>query len=55
MLAWLTAEPATASSLIEAAQARWRTVDAPHLVAPARAGARLERGTHVERVRPEAA
>ena len=35
--------------LIESAQARWRAVNAPHLVALVRAGARFERGHLVER------
>ncbi|MGP3991540.1 IS256 family transposase [Streptomyces sp. 3N207] len=35
--------------LIESAQARWRAVNAPHLVALVRAGARFERGYLVER------
>jgi putative transposase len=35
---------------IEAAQERWRAVNAPHLVALVRAGARFERGVLVERV-----
>jgi len=35
--------------LIESAQARWRAVNAPHLVALVRAGARFERGVLVER------
>ncbi|MFF4509455.1 IS256 family transposase [Streptomyces sp. NPDC001401] len=35
--------------LIESAQARWRSVNAPHLVALVRAGARFERGRLVER------
>jgi hypothetical protein len=35
--------------LIESAQARWRAVNAPHLVALVRAGARFEKGTLVER------
>jgi transposase-like protein len=35
--------------LIESAQARWRAVNAPHLVALMRAGARFERGHLVER------
>lgn len=35
--------------LIESAQARWRAVNAPHLVALVRAGARVERGQLVER------
>lgn len=38
--------------LVESAQTRWRAVNAPHLVALARAGARFERGHLVER--PEA-
>jgi transposase-like protein len=38
--------------LIESAQERWRAVNAPHLVALVRAGARFERGQLVER--PEA-
>ncbi|MFE3637596.1 IS256 family transposase [Streptomyces sp. NPDC059168] len=38
--------------LVESAQARWRAVNAPHLVALVRAGARFERGQLVER--PEA-
>ena len=38
--------------LVESAQQRWRAVNAPHLVALVRAGARFERGQLVER--PEA-
>ncbi|MET9750197.1 MULTISPECIES: IS256 family transposase [Streptomyces] len=38
--------------LVESAQQRWRAVNAPHLVALVRAGARFERGHLVER--PEA-
>ena len=38
-----------AFKLIEAAQARWRAVNAPHLVALVRAGARFEHGEVVER------
>ncbi|MFC9672688.1 IS256 family transposase [Streptomyces sp. NPDC056949] len=38
--------------LVESAQTRWRAVNAPHLVALVRAGARFERGHLVER--PEA-
>jgi hypothetical protein len=38
-----------AFKLIEAAQRRWRAVNAPHLVALVRAGARFERGHLVER------
>jgi transposase-like protein len=38
--------------LVESAQQRWRAVNAPHLVALVRAGARFERGYLVER--PEA-
>src|SRR5438876_508901 len=40
---------AMAYKLIEAAQARWRAVNAPHLVALVRAGARFENGELVER------
>lgn len=35
--------------LIESAQASWRAVNAPHMVALVRAGARFERGQLVER------
>jgi hypothetical protein len=41
-----------AFKLIESAQSRWRTVNAPHLVALVRAGSYFERGVLVER--PEA-
>jgi transposase-like protein len=40
---------AMAFKLIEAAQHRWRAVNAPHLVALVRAGAQFERGKLVER------
>jgi putative transposase len=40
---------AMAFKLIESAQARWRSVNAPHLVALVRAGARFEKGRLVER------
>lgn len=40
---------AMAFKLIEAAQDRWRAVNAPHLVALVRAGARFENGKLVER------
>ena len=40
---------AMAFKLIESAQDHWRMVNAPHLVALARAGARFERGVMVER------
>jgi putative transposase len=40
---------AMAFKLIEAAQQRWRAVNAPHLGALVRAGARFERGRLVER------
>jgi hypothetical protein len=40
---------AMAFKLIEAAEARWRAVNGPHLVALVRAGARFERGVLVER------
>ena len=35
--------------LIEAAQARWRALNAPHLVALVRADARFEKGKLVKR------
>jgi len=44
-----TAGIAMAFKLIESAQQRWRAVNAPHLVALVRAGARFERGPLVER------
>ena len=40
---------AMAFKLIEAAQARWRTVNAPHLVALVRAGVPFKNGNQVER------
>ena len=40
---------AMAFKLIESAQSRWRAVNAPHLVALVRAGARFEAGKLVER------
>ncbi len=40
---------AMAFKLLESAQARWRAVNAPHLVALVRAGARFEHGRLVER------
>ena len=40
---------AMAFKLIEAAQTRWRAVNAPHLVALVRAGARFEKGKLLER------
>ena len=40
---------AMAFKLIESAQDRWRTVNAPHLAALVRAGARFEGGQFVER------
>jgi transposase-like protein len=40
---------AMAFKLIESAQARWRAVNAPHLVALVRAGATFEKGELVER------
>jgi len=40
---------AMAFKLIDAAQARWRAVNAPHLVALVRAGARFDKGRLVER------
>ncbi|WP_121711783.1 IS256 family transposase [Streptomyces sp. E5N91] len=47
-----TAALAMVFKLVESAQQRWRAVNAPHLVALVRAGARFERGRRVER--PEA-
>ncbi|MEV5778901.1 transposase, partial [Streptomyces antimycoticus] len=41
--------------LVESAQQRWRAVNAPHLVALVRAGARFERDHLVERPDPLAA
>ncbi len=50
---------AMAFKLIESAQARWRTVNAPHLVALVRAGATFVNGELIERpgegARPQAA
>jgi transposase-like protein len=43
---------AMAFKLIEAAQHRWRAVNAPHLVALVRAGATFERGKLIERETP---
>ena len=40
---------AMAFKLIEAAQQRWRMVNAPHLVALVRAGATFNNGKHIER------
>ena len=40
---------AMAYKLLEAAQARWRAVNAPHLVALVRAGATFEKGVLIER------
>ena len=40
---------AMAFKLIEAAQARWRAVNAPHLVALVRAGAVFKNGKLIER------
>ena len=50
-----TAALAMTFKLIESAQARWRAVNAPHLVALVRAGARFERGLHIEREETSAA
>jgi hypothetical protein len=41
--------------LVESAQARWRAVTAPHLVALVRASARFENGHLVERPEEPAA
>ncbi|MER6695348.1 IS256 family transposase, partial [Streptomyces minutiscleroticus] len=47
-----TAALAMVFKLVESAQQRWRAVNAPHLVALVRVGARFGRGRLVER--PEA-
>ena len=44
---------AMAFKLIESAETRWRAVNAPHLVALVRAGARFEKGVIVEREQHE--
>ena len=41
--------------LVESAQQRWRAVNAPHLVALVRVGARFERGHLIESPRSNAA
>ena len=46
---WRTAGVAMAFKLLESAQAKWRAVNAPHLVAVVRAGAVFEKGQLVER------
>lgn len=46
---------AMAFKLLESAQNRWRAVNAPHLVALVRAGARFDRGVLVEREQATAA
>ena len=45
---------AMAFKLVEAAQAHWRAVNALHLVALVRAGARFDKGVLVERPAEEA-
>ncbi|MFJ2021909.1 IS256 family transposase [Streptomyces nodosus] len=50
-----TAALAMVFKLVESAQQRWRAVNAPHLVALVRAGARFERGLLVERPKVMAA
>jgi hypothetical protein len=40
---------AMAYKLIEAAQDRWRSVNAPHLIAVVRAGTKFDKGVMVER------
>jgi hypothetical protein len=42
---WRAAGIAMAFNFIESAQTRWRAVNAPHLVALVRAGARFEKGS----------
>lgn len=43
------AKLSTVFKLIESAQARWRAVNAPHLVSLVQAGARSEHGQLIER------
>ncbi|WP_420710829.1 transposase [Streptomyces sp. MUSC 125] len=50
-----TAALAMVFKLVESAQQRWRAVNAPHLVALVRSGARFERGQLVERPKAVAA
>lgn len=50
-----TAALAMVFKLVESAQQRWRAVNAPHLVALVRAGARFERGILIERSADRAA
>lgn len=50
-----TAALAMVFKLVESAQQRWRAVNAPHLVALVRAGARFERGLLVELPQVQAA
>ncbi|WP_246113739.1 IS256 family transposase [Streptomyces montanus] len=50
-----TAALAMVFKLVESAQQRWRAVNAPHLVALVRAGARFERGQLIERPKAVAA
>jgi hypothetical protein len=38
-----------AFELIEAAETRWRSINAPHLVALVRAGATFDKGVMIER------
>jgi putative transposase len=44
-----TAGLAMAFKLIQAAESRWRSVNAPHLVALVRAGAKFDKGVMIER------
>jgi transposase-like protein len=44
---------AMAFTLIESAQARWRAVNAPHLVALIRAGGRFKKGVLIQRLDAE--
>ncbi|MEV6057852.1 IS256 family transposase, partial [Streptomyces sp. NPDC052107] len=50
-----TAALAMVFKLVESAQQRWRAVNAPHLVALVRAGARFEGGQLIERPTERAA
>ncbi|REK89590.1 hypothetical protein DY245_14695 [Streptomyces inhibens] len=52
---WTNTRAWAGRSRLLSAQARWRVVNAPHLVALVRAGARFERGRIDQRPEPLAA
>jgi transposase-like protein len=52
---WVHKTANVLDSMPKSAQQRWRAVNAPHLVALVRAGARFERGRLVERSEGHAA